>query len=476
MDKVKSKRKTPKDYICKTCGKLSKTYAAHYYHITNHVCKFDKGAAHTCRMCFERFSMLIELERHIDLNMCYKIMNESTICDLCDIDCGSIELLKEHQFTHIRNKSCPIVSHLRYDIPVNVIEIDTSKHYEELETKVSKKTDKKISNKNIMPRLRRKHPNNRNNNTDDLDDEEEVVIEPTNTRVDNTDVENKLDKMIQERSTNTKTSIPATPPNLTKTEVEKIKSEEFENEYDNIIQERDDFITNFKLEKNDNISHSQRSEKISTTDFDRKIKEMMENRDKGLVFNTDTPKTATHPLLNQSRTPCDVIGLGNMSNNENLDLDLNKELEQITMEISKIPKQAQPQVSTPAPAPAPIYIGKPKTLQEEFNEAKTFDLKMSNNNTWHSMINLINGTDMEKNFMKYLLDCTIHEYATIHTFIKSSKQLVIEKPKRNSLVKIWNNFNNYVNDKSRRNEMAINGKNLHNIIELFKHLVLAQSQ
>lgn len=236
---------------------------------------------------------------------------------------------------------------------------------------------------------------------------------------------------------------------------EKISATDFDMKYDNIISEREDFITNFKVKKSEFVPD--RSEKISTTDFDRKYNEMIANRIEipapivpNIEEKMDIEELKVIRDIDDFKKPGPTAFDTTFQQNKDVELDLNKELERITLELNK----------------------KPKSQQEEFNDAKKFDLRMSNNNTWQFMINIINGDEMEKNFMKFLLSCTIYEYVTIHTFIKSSKQLIIEKSKRTNLIKIWNKFNVFVNDKFRKHETVLNGKSIINIIDLFRNLVL----
>lgn len=88
------------DFICGVCKKIYKTQKGLNGH-KNKGCAPPKKKEYWCQLCNIKFETNTDLQRHVQLDICSKFLQNNTYCYVCHLECGTHELLVHHEFTEI---------------------------------------------------------------------------------------------------------------------------------------------------------------------------------------------------------------------------------------------------------------------------------------------------------------------------------------------------------------------------------------
>jgi hypothetical protein len=183
-----------------------------------------------------------------------------------------------------------------------------------------------------------------------------------------------------------------------------------------------------------------------------------------LSSNQQQQKVNSNNIINN----IDLSAIGADENED--EFDLGNELQQVSIQIKKEPTKEKN-----------VDAQKEKENFEKFQQKADMNIKLMdarqkdnsiNNPVWVVLQKIINESNIDKNFMNLLVNCRIEDYVVVHQFIMMSKQLNLEKEKKDNMVKIFQNYVKFLHKKKKKGEYIIQGKNVKYMLDVLKNLKL----
>lgn len=223
-------------------------------------------------------------------------------------------------------------------------------------------------------------------------------------------------------------------------------------------------------------------------DLEKELKEMSQLRDVTIRGEIPNNKTSMLPPIGRQNRPgnqkenlsqllgstkkIDGININITKEEDTSKYDLGSELQQVSMEINKMPTPHQQPISIEEKEKrrqAQLQAENKAKEMMELQRAKQMDASVMNR-IWIIMHRVINQPNMEQNMMTILIDCRIEEYPVVHQFITNSKQLMIEKQKKKTLIASFNGYHKFINKKLKKGEYLVKGKSIKQMLTILSRL------
>jgi hypothetical protein len=228
------------------------------------------------------------------------------------------------------------------------------------------------------------------------------------------------------------------------------------------------------FEKQNTVTSNQPKQNIPVNHNTTQITSQFDGNQKSALDNLLGITSNVPNIPNPGKVRAPPVQTNNLNiqiNSGNLDneFDLGNELQQVSIELEKMPRPEKPKVS----------YEQQQQIFEEFHEKAETNFKLMNakqldstvkNPVWILMQKIINEQNIDRNMMNLLVNCRNEDYVIIHQFISKSNQLIVEISKKNKLQKIFQNYTKFLGKKMKNGEYLIQGKSVKYMLDVLKKL------